>query len=336
MIGIRGATTAENTEAAIHAATRELLQEMIDANGIEHSQIIDIIFSATKDLDMAYPAAAARQMGFINAGLFCVQEMYVKNSLTNCIRVLLHAEIADRQQADVNHIYLHDAVVLRPDLNKEKTFAIAIDGPVGSGKSTVAKAIAQKLGIIYIDTGAMYRAVALYNVQQGIDLTDEERVVANLPNISIKIRYVDAAQRIFLNDIDVTDQLRTSQITEGSSIVASYSEVRQKLVSMQRLLSAKENVIMDGRDIGTVVLPNADLKIYLDASVDNRAKRRFDESKDEATLAEIKTAITERDERDKNRKHSPLLQAEDAVYIVSDNMTVEEVRDMIIKLKTAK
>ncbi|MCL2399214.1 MAG: (d)CMP kinase [Defluviitaleaceae bacterium] len=339
MTSIRGAITVEaNTSEAILDASKELLCEIIAANGSKNGlrldQIIDITFSATKDLDAVYPAAAARAMGITEAGLFCVQEMDVSNSLPKCIRIMAHVDIPEKKQSDMVHIYLRGADVLRPDLAKKK-LAVAIDGPSGAGKSTIAKEVSAAAGIIYIDTGAMYRAVALHNIIAGTDIKDKEAVEKSLNHISIDIQHDDKKkQRLILNNSDVTEDLRTQKVAEGSSIVASYPAVRQKLVTLQQDLAKKYSVVMDGRDIGTVVLPHAQVKIYLDASLKERVHRRIHELELKGEPAEydsVLQAIESRDERDMNRTHSPLLRAKDAHYIHSDGMTINEIANEILK-----
>ena len=212
-------------------------------------------------------------------------------------------------------------------------FAIAIDGPVGVGKSTTARSVAARLGMTYIDTGAMYRAVALHNLRQGIDLHNQAAVIASLSNIDISLFHVDGKQRISLNGEDITQSIRTQAISEGASVVASYASVRDKMVSIQKKLAETGQVVMDGRDIASQVLPWAQVKIYLDADVDIRAARR---AKDLAAkgqpvnIAHIRQETIIRDERDKTRAHSPLIQTPDAIYIDTGSMTPEEVTATII------
>ena len=332
MTSIRGATTVvENTKNAMLEATRELLLEIIDANELDLRDIIDITFSATKDLNAVYPAVAAREIGITKAGLFCVQEMDVVDSLPMCIRVMFHVDFPGKRQWDMSHVYLRDAKILRPDLIH---IAVAIDGPSGAGKSTVARKVATKSGSIYVDTGAMYRAVALYNMRKEIDLGDQSAVEKSLSAISIDIRYdSQKSQRLILNGDDVSNALRTQQVAEGSSIVASYPAVRKKLVHLQQSLARKHDIVMDGRDIGTHVLPDAQVKIYLDASIDERIRRRMGELNEKglpAEYADVKGAIEARDYRDMNRTHAPLTQAKNSIYIKSDGMTVEEISKMIL------
>ena len=339
MTSIRGAITVEsNTSEAILSASEELLREIIavneSENGLAMDQIIDITFSVTKDLDAIYPAAAARAMGIAEAGLFCVQEMAVIGSLPKCIRIMAHVDIPEKKQSDMVHIYLKDAVCLRPDLKLEK-LSVAIDGPSGAGKSTVAKEVSELTGMVYIDTGAMYRAVALHNIMAGIDIKDESAVEKSLDDISIDIQHnTQKKQILILNGQDVTDDLRTQKLAEGSSVVASYIGVRQKLVTLQQNLAKKHNVVMDGRDIGTVVLPLAQVKIYLDASLEERTNRRIHELKlkgESAEYNDVLQAIKSRDNRDMNRTFSPLVRAEDAHYIHSDGMTVKDIANEILK-----
>jgi len=216
-------------------------------------------------------------------------------------------------------------------------FAIAIDGPVGVGKSTTAKMVAKELNMNYIDTGAMYRAVALYSLQRDTDLTNATELEESLQNINIDIKHIDGEQRIYLNGKDVTDHIRTLKISNITSIVAGNEAVRAKLVAQQRNLATGGNIVMDGRDIGSHVLPNAQLKIYLDASVQVRAQRRFDELKRKGQgvdMNRLAEEIEARDKRDKSRDISPLVQAADAVYIDSSNMTQGEVVKKIMALYT--
>ena len=214
-------------------------------------------------------------------------------------------------------------------------FAVAIDGPVGVGKSTTARHVANKLGMTYIDTGAMYRAVALYNIRAGTNLYDEAAVTASLPDISIVLSHSKGKQRISLNGEDITDAIRTQAISEAASVVASYAPVREKLVSEQKALALAGQVVMDGRDIGSHVLPWAQVKIYLDADVDTRAARRsmdLTAKGQPVDMAKIREETIIRDQRDKTRDHSPLIQAPDAILIDTSNMTPEEVTKKIISI----
>lgn len=212
---------------------------------------------------------------------------------------------------------------------------IAIDGPAGAGKSTIAKKVAKEMGFIYVDTGAMYRAMALYILQHGIDEKNEQAIAAACDDIDVALRYEAGEQRVLLCGEDVSKEIRREEVGNMASVTSVYGCVRKKLVSLQQQLAAKEDVIMDGRDIGTCVLPQAPLKIYLTASVKTRAKRRYKElCKKNVTcdLAEIMKDIEDRDYRDMHREISPLKQAEDAVLVDSSDMTIDEVVTTIITL----
>ena len=212
------------------------------------------------------------------------------------------------------------------------SYSVAIDGPAGAGKSTIAKLLAAKLNYIYVDTGAMYRAMAVYFSQNNVNPDDEREIEAAVLGVDITIEYIDGVQQVILKGDNVTHLLRTEETGRMASKTSKYAAVRSKLVELQRQLAKKANVIMDGRDIGTTVLPDAFCKIYLTASVDARAKRRFDElsAKNEPCSYEtIKADIEERDYQDMHREISPLKQAEDAVLVDTSEMTVDEVVDHI-------
>lgn len=219
------------------------------------------------------------------------------------------------------------------------SFNIAIDGPAGAGKSTIAKSVAASLGFIYVDTGAMYRTLALYFIREGIEASDIPRIEAVLKNINVRIAYEDGRQQVYLNDENVTGLIRTEAVGNMASATSVYPAVREKLLDLQRDMAKKYDVIMDGRDIGTNILPNADIKIYLTASSAERAKRRFLELQEKGIDCDIEVIekdINERDERDKNRAAAPLRQAADAVYLDSSDMTVNEVINTIINLYKEK
>lgn len=213
---------------------------------------------------------------------------------------------------------------------------IALDGPAGAGKSTVAKAVAEKLGIVYIDTGAMYRTAALYMIRQGIDIKNErEKLIQNLDGIKMDIIHSENGQQMILGDEDVSDKIRTEEVSMGASDIAVIPEVRLKLVEMQRCLAKSKSVIMDGRDIGTYVLPDAELKIYLTATPECRAKRRYLEQQErgiKCNFDDILSDIIKRDKNDSEREFAPLKCADDAVYLDSTEMTREEVIEKITDL----
>ncbi len=213
---------------------------------------------------------------------------------------------------------------------------IAIDGPAGAGKSTIARLAAKELGFVYVDTGAMYRAIALYLLDNHTDINDEADLKKALDSININIVYENGVQHVFLDLVDVSEEIRSEKVGNMASTSSALAPVRAKLLDLQRDVAAKNDVIMDGRDIGTNILPNAELKIYLTASVDVRAKRRYDELKlkgESPDLEEIKKGIEQRDYQDMNRDIAPLKQAEDAVFLDTSDMSISEVVDEIIRLK---
>lgn len=212
---------------------------------------------------------------------------------------------------------------------------IAIDGPAGAGKSTIAKKLAKKLGFVYVDTGAMYRAMGLYFLENGIEACQEEKITAACEKIEISIRYENGEQQVLLNGKNVSADIRREEVGNMASATSIYPKVREKLVALQKSMASTTDVIMDGRDIGTCVLPGAELKIYLTASTATRAKRRYDELTKKGIpcdLTEIEREIEDRDYRDMHRELSPLKQAEDAVLVDSSDMGIEEVVEYIHKL----
>ncbi|MDE6639458.1 MAG: (d)CMP kinase [Acetatifactor sp.] len=218
-------------------------------------------------------------------------------------------------------------------------YNIAIDGPAGAGKSTIAKAVAKKMNLIYVDTGMMYRALALFVLQQKIDLQDSEKIVETCKNVDVTIRYENGMQMVLLNGENVSARLRTEEVGTAASVISPIPEIRRKLVQLQRKLAAESDCIMDGRDIGTCVLPDAQKKIYLTASSEVRAKRRYDEltlKGETCDLKKIREDIEERDYRDMHRETSPLKQAEDAIPVDTSDMTIEEVIGKIISLCSDK
>lgn len=213
--------------------------------------------------------------------------------------------------------------------------SIAIDGPAGAGKSSIAKEISKKTGFVYVDTGAMFRALGLYFIKKGIKLEDETAVARLLDDIDIKVVYKDEGQRIMLSGEDVTGHLRSEEAAAAASSLSVYSAVREKLLCVQRDIAKQYNVVMDGRDIGTKVLPDADVKIYLTAGIKERAKRRFFElvqKGEKPDIKKIERDMQDRDYRDMHRKNSPLAKAEDAYEIDTTDMTIKEVVEKILDI----
>ncbi len=214
-------------------------------------------------------------------------------------------------------------------------YQVAIDGPAGAGKSTIAKLVAKEKGFIYVDTGAMYRALAVHFLDQGIQAEDTDKIIQAVGQAEVKIRYEEGIQQVYLNGVNVTGRLREEAVGNMASKSSAIPEVRAKLLDLQRGLAQEEDVVMDGRDIGTCVLPEADVKVFLTASVETRARRRYDELQEKGVpcdLEEIKADIRERDERDMTRETAPLRQADDAVLIDSSDMTIPEVTAAIAAL----
>lgn len=217
---------------------------------------------------------------------------------------------------------------------EQKSFNIAIDGPAGAGKSTIARLAAKRLGFVYVDTGAMYRAIALYFLRKGIRPEDVQTIASLVQGAEITIRYVDGTQQVILNGEDVSGQIRTEEVGNMASATSAIPAVRAHLLELQRNLAASANVIMDGRDIGTCILPDADVKIFLTASTSVRAMRRYRELQEKGmmcNLEEIEQDIIERDARDMNRETAPLKQAEDAMLLDSSDMTLEQVVQAILE-----
>ena len=212
---------------------------------------------------------------------------------------------------------------------------VAIDGPAGAGKSTIARKTAYNIGYIYVDTGAIYRTLALACIRRGVSAEDEEQISSVCRNVKVELKYIDGGQVMLLDGENVNDYIRTEEVSRMTSSISVYKDVREQLIDLQRNIAAKENVIMDGRDIGTFVLPNAEVKIYLTASVATRAKRRYMEQQEkgiECTIEEIEKDIEQRDYRDMNREIAPLKKADDAVEIDTSDMTIEQVTDAIEKI----
>lgn len=212
---------------------------------------------------------------------------------------------------------------------------IAIDGPAGAGKSSVAKLVSAKLGYIYVDTGALYRTVGLYSIRKGIHTKDADAVAATLKDIDVKLGFVDGSQRVYLNGEDVSEAIRTPEASMGASDVSAVPQVREFLFDLQRDIAKNNDCIMDGRDIGTVVLPNAQIKIFLTASAESRAKRRYKEmieKGEKISFDEVLEDINKRDYQDTHRAIAPLKQAEDAVYVDNSDCNLEEGAELLMRV----
>ncbi len=328
MKAIRGATTvAQDSAEEIKKCVKELLLEIKQRNSLVDEQIICIMFSNTSDLHSYYPAKAAREAGFISCALYSSLEPEIDGALNNCIRVMLLTETDDTPK----HVYLNGAVNLRRDITKKLN--IAIDGPAGSGKSSISKILAKKFGILYLDTGAMYRACALACILGGIDCANGELVDKLLSGTEISVKYEEGKQKTLLNNVDVSDNIRTPEISMLASTVSAHECVRKKMVDLQRKIACENSCVLDGRDIGTNVLPSAEYKFFLTASPEVRALRRANENKDKGYVQNFDEVLKEiilRDEQDKTRKIAPLIKAADAIEVDTGDMSIDDVVNYIM------
>ena len=335
-VAIRGATTIDaDTKEEVIQRTRDLVSEMVSSNSLNNAdrRCVSVIVSTTSDIHSYYPVRAIRESGLLSgAPLFSCLEPDINGALPLCIRVMITANFADSGDKNIRHVYQRGAASLRPDLATKpklnKTVNIAIDGPAGAGKSTIAKRLAGALGFLYLDTGAMYRAVALKMLACGVPLDDEAAVGAVLKETVIDVRHENGAQRIFLDGSDVSDDIRRHEVSKAASDVSALPCVRLKMVELQRDIASRTNTILDGRDIGTYVLPNAEVKFFLTATVDERARRRYGEliaKGTDCTYETIRKDIEIRDYNDSHRLFAPLKKADDAIEVNTTDMTIEEV-----------
>ena len=214
-------------------------------------------------------------------------------------------------------------------------YCVALDGPAGAGKSTVAKAVAKNLEILYVDTGALYRSLALFAINNNVDCRDEENVLKILDKANVELKYVDKVQRVFLNGEDVSEKIRTPEISMGASDISAIPAVRQFFLDLQRKIAKENSVIMDGRDIGTVILPDAEVKIFITASAEIRAKRRYDElieKGQDVVYEDVLKDVIERDYNDSHRKIAPLKQADDAILLDTSSLSLNESIDAVIEI----
>lgn len=334
----RGAAVIkEDTKEEIFDAVEQLITNIMSLNNLKAEDMTDIIFTVTPDITAAFPAAGVRKLGITDVPMLDMAAPAVEGALQMCIRVMVHAN-TDKGNGELNHVYLGGAAALRPDLAKDGgKISVAVDGPAGAGKSSVAKRVAKELGYVHIDTGAMYRAVGVFAIKEGIDIADDtKKLTDRLEDVKIDISFESDIQKVYLNGEDVSERIREKDAGMAASLVAKIPEVRHRLVALQRELAKRGGVIVDGRDIGTAVLPDADLKVYLTASVEARALRRFKEYEEKGIscdLEELKREICVRDRQDMTREVSPLKQADDAVLLDTTELdfdgAVKTLKDMI-------
>ncbi len=325
MTVIRGATTIErDSKEEISLAVKELLDEIFAVNSLQKGEIKALVFSLTSDIHSYHPAKAARESGYDYAPLFAAVEPDIEGGLSLCIRLMLLTDLWEEKQ--VKHVYLKGAKALRKDLSE--TFNIALDGPAGSGKSTVAKILAKDYNILYLDTGAMYRACALNALRLGIDPKDGEKVGEMLKNLDLRVEYENGKQVTMINGEDVSMAIRENAVSMAASDVSAHHSVRVKMVEMQREIAKRMSCVLDGRDIGSAVLPDAKFKFFITADSAIRARRRYDELSARGEVVDfdkLHAEIIARDKQDSEREFSPLVCAEDAVVIDTSAMEIDEV-----------
>ncbi len=325
MTVIRGATTIEkDTKEEISLAVKELLDEIFAVNGLEKEEIRVFVFSLTTDIHSFHPAKAARECGYDYAPLFAAIEPEIDGGLKLCIRVMIFAE-RDRQDP-VKHVYQKGAKSLRKDI--AEVMNIALDGPAGSGKSTVAKVLAKDYNILYLDTGAMYRACALKALKSGVNPKDSAEVERLLPDLNVKVEYRDGKQHTLLDGEDVSLAIRENAVSMAASNISAHRAVRLKMVEMQREIAKSMSCVLDGRDIGSAVLPDAKFKFFITADSKVRATRRYEEllaRGERVDFEKLHAEIVARDKQDSEREFSPLVCAEDAIVVDTSSMDVAAV-----------
>ncbi len=330
MTVIRGATTVEkDSKEEISAAVKSLLDEIFFENTLTKEETKAFVFSLTTDIHSYHPAKAAREGGYDFAPLFAAIEPEIEGGLPYCIRLMLLTDLADGRS--VKHVYQRGAKVLRKDLSENLN--IALDGPAGSGKSTVAKILAKDYNILYLDTGAMYRACGLKALRSGVSPKDGEKIGELLKTLDLKVEYRDGKQHTLLDGEDVSLAIRENAVSMAASDVSAHHAVRVKMVEMQREIAKAMSCVLDGRDIGSAVLPDAKFKFYVTADSKIRAMRRFKELSErgeQVDFNKLHAEIVARDKQDSEREFSPLVCAEDAVVIDTSDMDVNEV---VLKIK---
>ena len=322
MIIIRGATTiAKDCKEEISLAVKELLDEIFQVNALQKEQIAGFLFSLTTDIHSYHPAKSARECGYDFAPLFACTEPEIDGALPLCIRLMLF--VNGRDDSQIKHIYQKGAKTLRKDLSE--VYNIALDGPAGSGKSTVAKALAKDYNILYLDTGAMYRACALQALRLGIDPKDVQAVEEMLPKLNVTVEYKEGTQHTILDGEDVSSAIRENAVSMMASNISAHHAVRVKMVELQREIAKKTSCVVDGRDIGSAVLPDAKFKFFITADSKVRAQRRFDELAMRGEIVDfdaLHAEIVARDKQDSEREFSPLVCAKDAVVVDTSNLDV--------------
>ncbi len=336
MVAIRGATTiSRDCKEEISSSVVTLLDEIFSVNQLEKEEVRAFIFSLTTDIHSYHPAKAARECGYDYAPLFAAVEPEIDGGLALCIRVMILTEKTDMKK--VKHVYQKGAKVLRKDISE--ILNIALDGPAGSGKSTVAKILAKDYNILYLDTGAMYRACALKALRSGIDPKNGEKIAEMLENLNLRVEYRDGKQHTMLDGEDVSLAVRENAVSMAASAVSVHQAVRVKMVEMQREIAKSMSCVLDGRDIGSAVLPDAKFKFFVTADSRVRAQRRFDElvaRGERVNFDELHAEIVARDKQDSEREFSPLVCADDAVVVDTSDMDIEQVVAVIKGLIQAK
>ena len=325
MTVIRGATTVENDcKEEISQAVKDMLDEIFSLNALQKVEVKGFLFSLTTDIHSYHPAKAARESGYDFAPLFAAIEPDIDGGLKRCIRLMLFTDLI--QERTVKHIYQKGAKILRKDISE--IYNIALDGPAGSGKSTVAKILAKDYNILYLDTGAMYRACGLKALRMGVDLKDPAAVQALLPQLNVKVVYADGKQHTMLDGEDVSLAIRENAVSMAASDVSAHHCVRVKMVEMQREIASSMSCVIDGRDIGSAVLPDAKFKFFITADSKVRAERRYKEllaRGENVDFEKLHAEIVARDKQDSEREFSPLVCAKDAIVIDTSTLDVDGV-----------
>ena len=332
MLIVRGATTvAADNKTEISSAVKDLLDEIFERNSFQKEEIRGFLFSLTTDIHSYHPAKAARECGYDFAPLFACTEPDIDGALKLCIRVMIFTA-RNGENSSVTHVYQKGAKVLRKDISE--IYNIALDGPAGSGKSTVAKILAKDYNILYLDTGAMYRACGLKALRMGIEPKDRTAVDGLTPLLNVQVKYIDGTQRTFLDGEDVSMAIRENAVSMAASDISAHPSIRIKLVEMQREIAKSMSCVLDGRDIGSTVLPNAKFKFFITASSEVRAMRRFKELQERGQnvdFSQLHQEIIMRDKQDSEREFSPLKCADDAVIIDTSELSIDEV---VAKIKS--